>query len=208
MIVDVVIAGGAVDALTLRRVMEAIPAALVREVLAVASADESLGVQLDGVRAKLCAALPPPDVVVFLSPDGSDDPAELGLLLAPLRAGAADLVMGSRALGRAERGAPGCRLGQRLGALLIGLFYGQRYSDLSPYRAIRMPAWVVLALHERGNGYLIEMQIKAARAGLRVVEVPVHARRVVRPPLARRLRALAGASWRFSYLLLRQSTAR
>ena len=67
---------------------------------------------------------------------------------------------------------------------------------------------MALALGERGFGYFVEMQIKAARAGLRVVEVPVHARRAARLPWGRRLAALAGTSWRFSYLLLRHATAR
>ena len=95
-----------------------------------------------------------------------------------------------------------------MAALLIGLVYRQRYRDLSPFRAIRLPAWVALALHERGFGYFVEMQIKAARARLRVVEVPVHARKSTRLPWRSRLAALVGTSWRFSYLLVRHATAR
>jgi hypothetical protein len=172
------------------------------------SQEPGVGSQLERARVHLCALPRPPDVVTFLSPDGSDDPKEISLLLAPIRAGGVDLVMGSRARGLRERGSPGCGLSQRIGALLIGLIYRQRYSDLSPFRAIRLPAWVALALHDKSWGYFIEMQIKAARAGLRVVEVPVHARRAARPRFFARLNALAGTSWRFSYLLLRHATAR
>jgi hypothetical protein len=166
------------------------------------------GADLDRARVYLCSLERPPDVVVLLSPDGSDDPAELTLLLAPIRAGGADLVIGSRIKGLRERGAPGCALGQRLAALLISVVYRQRYSDLSPFRAVRLPAWVALAQRERGHGYFVEMQIKAARAGLRVIEVPVHAKKAARPPLRARLEALLGTSWRFSYLLVRHATAR
>jgi hypothetical protein len=222
-IVDAVIAG-ARDAASLARVIRAVPE-LVRDVYVVGEAglasavtsagarllsspDPGLGAQLERARVHLCALSRPPDVAVLLSPDGSDDPSELTLLLAPIRSGGADLVIGSRALGTREPGASGCGLGQRVAALLIGLVYQQRYRDLSPFRAIRVPAWVALGLRERGFGYFVEMQIKAARAGLRVVEVPVHARRAVRPPWRARLAALVGTSWRFSYLLVRYATAR
>ena len=73
----------------------------------------------------------PPEVVVLLSADGSDDPAELSRLLLPIRAGGADLVIGS---------ARTPRLWQRMAARLIRLVYRQRYSDLSPFRAIRPPS--------------------------------------------------------------------
>jgi hypothetical protein len=223
MIVDAVIVGAS-DAEAVRRVIDAVPS-LVRDIYVVApagmaavvtfaggkllsSSDPGLGAQWERVRAHLCAVDRPPDVAVLLSPDGSDDASEMPLLLAPLRAGGADLVIGSRARGSRDRGAPGCGVGERLAALLIRVLYRQKYSDLSPFRAIRLPAWVALALGERGWGYLVEMQIKAARAGLRVVEVPVHARKARRAPLATRLRALLGTSWRLSYLLLRHATAR
>jgi hypothetical protein len=167
-----------------------------------------IGERLERARAHLSQLARPPDAVVLLSGDGSDDPGEVGLLLAPLRGGAADLVLGSAALGRRERGAPGWLFGERLAALLIRILYRQRYSALPSYRAIRMPAWVALALREPGLAYLAEMQIKAARAGLRVVEVPVHQRKAPRLPWSERLAALAGTTWRVSYLLLRHSTAR
>lgn len=226
MIVDVIIADASGDAVG--RVVRAVPRSLVRDVYVVSAAgrgevaaaatsaggkllsssEPGRGAQLERALSHLCALERRPDVVVLLSPDGSDDPSEIPLLLAPLRAGGADLVMGSRARGRREKGAPGCRLGQRAAALLIQVVYGQPYSDLSPFRAIGMQAWVALGLRERGHGYFAEMQIKAARAGLRVVEVPVHVKRAAPLPLRARLGSTVGTWWRLSYLLLRHATAR
>jgi hypothetical protein len=200
------------------RLVAALPRGLIRDVYVVGerpvdgaewlAAGGGAGERLERALMHLSALSRPPDAVVLLSADGSDDPAEVGLLLAPIRGGAADLVLGSPALGRRERGAPGWLFGERLAALMIRILYRQRYSAIPAYRAIRMPAWVVLALREPGFGYLAEMQIKAARAGLRVVEVPVHQRKAPRLPWSERLSALATTAWRFSYILLRHATAR
>jgi hypothetical protein len=210
LIVDVVICSDCGDVGALAGVVAALPASLVRDVYVVASGPvaatrarllasaRGVGAQLERAREHLCALQHPPDVAAFLSPDGSDDPAELARLLAPLAAGAADLVLGSR----------GGHLAERAAALLIRLVYHQRYHDLSPFRAIRLHAWVALGLRERGHGGFAEMQIKAARAQLRVVEVPVQPRKSVRLPLGARLSAWLGTSWRVSYLLLRYATAR
>lgn len=111
-------------------------------------------------------ALPrPPDVVVFMAGDGSDDPAQLPELLAPIRDDNAELVVGIR---DSHRGAT-----TRLGVTLIGALYRHRFADLGPYRAIRFEALVALGLRDRGDGWHVEMQVKALRLGLQIVEVPV-----------------------------------
>jgi len=121
----------------------------------------------------------PPDVVVFLDADGSDDPDDLTALLAPLERGEAELVVGSRALGRAEAGAltPVQRFGNALAGALIGALWGVRFTDLGPFRAVRWSTLQALSMRDPDFGWTVEMQARAARLGLRVVEVPVAYRR-------------------------------
>jgi glycosyltransferase involved in cell wall biosynthesis len=122
----------------------------------------------------------PPEILVFLDGDFSDHPEEMPLLLEALAAGA-DLAIGSRVLGRREPGAllPQARLGNALACLLIRLLYGHRYTDLGPFRAIRWSAYQGLRMKDVSFGWTCEMQVKALRRGLRVVEVPVSYRRRV-----------------------------
>ena len=120
-----------------------------------------------------------PDVLVFLDGDGADDPADLAAILAPIEAGTADLVIGSRVLGEAEPGA--LTLVQRFGnalstTLMRGLFQA-RFTDLGPFRAIRWPALMRLQMADPDFGWTVEMQVKAVRAGLRCTEVPAAWRR-------------------------------
>lgn len=129
--------------------------------------------------AGLAALAPdPPDVVVFLDGDHSDFPEEVAILLEAI-AGGADLVVGSRTLGRAERGAllPQARFGNALACALIRLLYGHRFTDLGPFRAIRWDALRRLEMADPTFGWTVEMQVKAVRAGLSIVEVPVSYRR-------------------------------
>jgi glycosyltransferase involved in cell wall biosynthesis len=123
----------------------------------------------------------PPEVVVFLDADFSDHPEELPELVAPILAGQADLVIGSRVLGRRERGAllPQARAGNLVACTLIRLLYGHRYTDLGPFRAIRWQALERLAMSDPNFGWTAEMQVKALRHGLRVAEVPVSSRKRV-----------------------------
>jgi glycosyltransferase involved in cell wall biosynthesis len=123
----------------------------------------------------------PPDVVVFVDADYSDFPGELPALVAPILAGEADLVIGSRVLGRRERGAllPQARAGNLVACRLIRLFYGHRFTDLGPFRAVRWDALERLAMSDPNFGWTAEMQVKAVRRGLRCVEVPVSYRRRV-----------------------------
>lgn len=120
----------------------------------------------------------PPAAVLFLDGDGADDVTRVPALLAPLRAGEADLVIGSRTLGRAERGAitPVQRFGNVLSSALVSAFFGVRFTDLGPFRAITWPGLTLLEMADRDFGWTVEMQAKAARRGLRCLEVPVDAR--------------------------------
>ncbi|HLX07131.1 MAG TPA: glycosyltransferase family 2 protein [Thermoanaerobaculia bacterium] len=123
----------------------------------------------------------PPEVVVFVDADFSDHPEELPRLVAPILAGEADLVIGSRILGRREPGAllPQARAGNLIACALIRLLYGHRYTDLGPFRAARWQALERLGMSDPDFGWTAEMQVKALRAGLRVAEVPVSYRRRV-----------------------------
>ena len=123
----------------------------------------------------------PPAIVVFIDGDYSDHPEELPDVVAPLVADGADLVIGSRVLGRRERGAllPQARAGNLVACTLIRLLYGHRYTDLGPFRAIRWEALEKLEMRDRDFGWTAEMQVKALRQGLRVAEVPVSYRRRV-----------------------------
>lgn len=123
----------------------------------------------------------PPDVVVFLDADFSDHPEELPRLVAPILAGDADLVIGSRVLGRRERGAmlPQARAGNLVACTLIRLLYRHRYTDLGPFRAVGWRALERLEMRDPDFGWTAEMQVKALRRGLSVAEVPVSYRRRV-----------------------------
>jgi glycosyltransferase involved in cell wall biosynthesis len=121
----------------------------------------------------------PPEAVLFLDADSSDDPSEAGRILEPIAAGRADLVIGSRALGTREPGAltPQARFGNWLATRLLRALYGVRFTDLGPFRAVRFRSLADLAMRDPDFGWTVEMQVKAARAGLRAAEVPVRYRR-------------------------------
>ena len=120
-------------------------------------------------------AADPPDIVVFLDGDYSDHPDELLSLIDPIRAGDADMVIGSRTRGRQERGAlsPQQRAGNAIACGALRLLYGVRYTDLGPFRAIRWGALQALGMQDRNYGWTVEMQIKAAQRGITYREVPV-----------------------------------
>ncbi|MBC8049781.1 MAG: glycosyltransferase family 2 protein [Chitinophagales bacterium] len=125
------------------------------------------------------AILPPCDVVVFLDADASDRPQEISSLLAPIADGLADFVLGSRTLGQCERGALTIqqRAGNWLACFLIRTLWGERFTDLGPFRAITSSALADLNMSDQNFGWTIEMQIRAAKLGLRCQEVPVTYRR-------------------------------
>ena len=138
------------------------------------------------------------DVVVFLDGDYSDRPAELPQLLAPIEAGLADLVLGSRLAGIRTPGALPAHsvLGNRLAALLIGLVSGVSLTDLGPFRAVRPAMLRALALQEQTYGWPVEMLVKGAARGYRIVEVPVsYHPRIGTSKITGTVRGSLGAAW-------------
>ena len=136
--------------------------------------------------AGLAALRPdPPAVVAFVDADYSDHPGELPALLAPIAEGRAELVIGSRVLGqragRVERGAllPQARWGNALACALIRARWGVRFTDLGPFRAATWDALEAIGMTDTTFGWTVEMQVRAARLGLRTAEVPVSYRRRV-----------------------------
>lgn len=121
----------------------------------------------------------PPDVVVFLRGNGADDAEELPAVLSPLLSPGVDFVMGSRTRGRPDPGAyPGLlRAGHWVATRLILLFYGYRFTDLGPFRAVRWDALSRLGMSDPDYGWLAEMQVGVARARVSSVEVPVSSRK-------------------------------
>jgi glycosyltransferase involved in cell wall biosynthesis len=111
------------------------------------------------------------DVAVFLDGDGSQHPEELPLVMAPLVADQADLVLGTRRFGGDHP--LHATLGTRLVAAFVARRFGVRLSDIGPYRAIRLPLLRKLEMRDRAFGWPVEMVVKAAAAGARIVEVPV-----------------------------------
>ncbi len=119
------------------------------------------------------------EIVVFLDGDYSDFPQEMHELVAPIRNRVADLVIGSRTRGKTQRGAllPQARAGNWLACTLMRLIWRAPYSDLGPFRAVRMESLLRLQMQDGTFGWTIEMQIKGHLAGLRIAEVPVSYRR-------------------------------
>ena len=147
-----------------------------------------------------------PDIVVFLDGDHSDYPEQLPELLAPLLSGAADMVIGSRALGVRERGAllPQQRFGNWLASRLLRLRYGGTVTDLGPFRAVLAPALLSLNMEDKTYGWTVEMQVKAARLGLRTVEVPVRYRkRIGTSKVSGTVRGTIGAGYKILWTIFR-----
>ena len=118
-------------------------------------------------------------IVVFLDGDYSDFPSEMNTLVDPIARGVSELVIGSRVLGKREAGAllPQARLGNALATWLIRRLFGVQYTDLGPFRAVRLSSLTRLHMVDRNFGWTVEMQVKAARQGLRITEVPVRYRK-------------------------------
>lgn len=150
----------------------------------------------------------PPEVVVFVDADYSDHPDELPRLVAPIVEGDIDLVIGSRILGRRERGAllPQARVGNLVACLLVRLLYGHRYTDLGPFRAVRWSALERLGMRDPDFGWTAEMQVKALRRGLSVAEVPVsYRRRVGVSKITGTLAGTLAAGYKILWTVLRYS---
>jgi hypothetical protein len=118
-------------------------------------------------------------MVVFLDADFSDHPDQLPELVRPIASNKSDFVLGSRLLGQREPGAmpPQSIYGNRLACFLMRWLFGVHYTDLGPFRAIRYRSLCDMKMSDDNFGWTIEMQIKAARAKLRTLEVPANYRR-------------------------------
>jgi len=151
------------------------------------------------------AAANSPDVVVFLDGDYSDRPSELPILLAPITEGRADITLGSRLQRRSARALPWHQVfGNRLAASLIRLLYGLDITDLGPFRAGRADVLRALVLEETTYGWAVEMILKGALAGFRVVEVPVsYYPRIGKSKISGTLKGTAGAGWFILSLIVR-----
>jgi glycosyltransferase involved in cell wall biosynthesis len=147
-----------------------------------------------------------PDVVVFLDGDYSDRPSELPILLAPIIEGRADITLGSRLHEHNSGDAlPWHQVfGNRLAAALIRALYGLKISDLGPFRAARANVINALALEETTYGWAVEMVLKGALAGFRVVEVPVsYYPRIGKSKISGTLKGTVGAAWFILSLIVR-----
>ena len=118
------------------------------------------------------------ELLIYMDGDGSDDPADLLEMLKPLLEGRADFVIGSRVSKNAVRGAvpPQARLGNWLVSTLIRLRFGAPVHDIGSFRALPCAVLESLQMREMTYGWPVEMVVKAARAGYRIVEVPLHYR--------------------------------
>ncbi len=209
------------EELSIGKVLRDIPSGLVREVVVVdnGSSDNTAQVArgagatvlredakgygnacLKGM-AYLAAKSPDdqPEILVFLDGDYSDYPDEMPKLLEPIKAGKADLVLGSRTLGKRMRGSmtPQQLFGNWLSTHLIRLLFGVRFTDLGPFRAIRYTALVQLGMVDRNYGWTVEMQIKAVKQGLVCLEVPVSYRnRIGQSKVSGTLRGTIGAGYK------------
>jgi glycosyltransferase involved in cell wall biosynthesis len=187
------------EELSIGRVISAIPPHLVTEIVVVnnASTDNTAKVSESAGATVLYERVPgygnaclkgveyckkqatPPDVLVFLDGDHSDYPEEMTALILPIIENKADLVIGSRTLGKKEKGSmtPQQIFGNWLATGLLKLLFKVRFTDLGPFRAIRFSSLLNLNMQDTTYGWTVEMQIKSAKQNLRCVEVPVRYRK-------------------------------
>ncbi len=152
-----------------------------------------------------------PHIVAFMDADHSDDPSELPDLLEPIISGPADLVIGSRVLGKADPGS--LTLPQRFGnALATGLLrrlWGVQCTDLGPFRAIRFDHLARLHMDDLGYGWTVQMQARAAAAGYRIAEVPVsYRRRIGKSKISGTVRGVIGAGTKILSTIARERLLR
>ncbi|QDS98407.1 glycosyltransferase family 2 protein [Adhaeretor mobilis] len=155
--------------------------------------------------------LPTPKVVAFIDADYSDHPEEMPRLVEPILDGEAEIVIGSRILGKREQGAlpPQSRYGNTLACFLMRVLFGIRYTDLGPFRAIQYQALRDLNMCDVGFGWTIEMQIKAAQATLAYLEVPVSYRcRIGQSKITGTLRGCVSAGAKILYTIAKYAVRR
>ncbi len=149
-----------------------------------------------------------PDIVVFIDADYSDFPEEIEQLIAPILNEDYDMVIGSRALGKRERGSmtPQQIFGNWLAIKLLKLLYKVNYTDLGPFRAIKYEKLLEIDMIDRTYGWTVEMQLKAAKLKLKTTEIPVKYRvRIGHSKVSGTLKGTIGAGYKiittiFKYL--------
>jgi len=150
-------------------------------------------------------------VVAFMDGDGSDDTADLPRLVGPILGGEQDFVIGSRTRGVRENGSMGIHqlVAGHLAGWAMHALYGIRYTDMCPLRAIRRDALDRLGMCEKAYGWNLEMQMRAARAGMRILEIPVRHRNRAGggSKVAGSLKGGAKASWQIGSAFLRLAWA-
>jgi glycosyltransferase involved in cell wall biosynthesis len=210
------------EAQAIQRVLADLPAALTTEVIVVDSNSNDGTPEIAarmGARViqeprrgygRACltglASANSPDVVVFLDGDYSDRPSELPILLGPITDGRADITLGARLHeGNSAAALPWHQaFGNRFAASLINLLYGLKISDLGPFRAGRANVLRELTLEETTYGWAVEMILKGALAGFRVVEVPVsYHPRIGKSKISGTLKGTLGAGWFILSLIVR-----
>ena len=160
--------------------------------------------------AGIAALSPECEIVVFLDGDYSDHPDELPKVIAPIEEGRAAMVIGSRTTGGAEPGAllPQARFGNALAVFLLRLFFRQRYTDLGPFRAIGRRELDAIGMVDTNFGWTVEMQIKVARAGLPIAEVPVsYRKRIGQSKITGTVRGTIGAGYKILWTIFRYGFA-
>ena len=158
--------------------------------------------------AGLSAVSPGTQIILFMDADLSDVPEEAQSLIAPLIAGEAELVIGSRTLGKVEKGAMSApqRFGNWLAPALVRAIWGVRYTDLGPFRAVRRDALDRLSMTDRDFGWTIEMQVRAAKMNLAIAERPVsYRRRVGQSKISGTLLGVLAAGTKILFVIAREA---
>lgn len=147
-----------------------------------------------------------PDIIAFIDGDYSDYPEELEKIVQPIIQKEADIVIGSRTLGNRQKGAmtPQQIIGNKLAAFLLGLLYGVKVTDLGPFRAIGYPQLMALEMRDKTYGWTVEMQLKAAKQHLRMIEVPVtYRKRIGVSKISGTLKGTISAGYKILFTIFR-----
>ncbi len=147
-----------------------------------------------------------PDILVFLDGDYSDYPEQLPMLVQPIIDNKYDVVIGSRAIGERERHSmtPQQIFGNWLATRLIKIFFGYRFTDLGPFRAVRYSSFLELNMIDKNYGWTVELQIKAAKKKMRCTEVPVKYRqRIGVSKVSGTTRGTIGAGYKILWTILK-----
>jgi len=149
---------------------------------------------------------PEPDIIVFIDGDYSDYPKQMTDVVAPILKDDIDMVIGSRALGKKEKGSMTVpqRFGNWLATRLMRLFYRVRYTDLGPFRAIKFEKLMALKMADKTYGWTIEMQIKAAKKKYTYVEVPVdYKKRIGKSKVSGTIKGVIGAGFKIIWAIFK-----